>query len=97
MGSFKSLTWMGAAARHGGCCPYTLGADPRFPRSVHDLFLSGDSSFAFCDSPFAVAAFIVFLDFWAFIIVFMAFDAIVAPRTLGYDFDGFLGGIVMTS
>ena len=72
-----------------------------------DLFLSGDSSFAFCDSPFAVAAFIVFLDLWAFIIVFMSFDAIVAPRTLVFDFDDddvtfiafivFLGGIVMTS
>ena len=45
------------------------------------------------DLPFAVAAFIVFMDFGAFIIVFMAFGAIVAFIA----FIVFLGGIVMTS
>ena len=39
------------------------------------MFCSGDLSFAFCDQPFAVAAFIVFSDFGAFIVV--AFGAIV--------------------
>ena len=54
---------------------YDAIADPRFPRSVPNLLLSGDSSFAFCDLPFALAAFILFTDSGAFIVV--AFGAIV--------------------
>ena len=54
-----------------------------------------DLSFAFfpLPLPFVVSAFIVFMDFGAFIIVFMAFGAIVAFIA----FIVFLGGIVMTS
>ena len=44
---------------------------------MSDLFLSGDLSFAFFGLPFAVVAFIVFIDLGRFVAVFIAFMAVL--------------------